>query len=338
MTSERAQKPPTCERGSIAMRTTEHALMALAVTVLLSPGAARAAESGTPRPNIIVILADDMGFSDLGCYGGEIHTPNLDRLAAGGLRPVVALYSTFLQRGYDQIIHDVCLQRLPVVFAIDRAGLVGEDGPTHHGAFDLSFLRHIPHLVVAAPKDTIELRDLLATALKHDGPMAIRYPRGGGPTSYEVQEPNILSIGKGECLREGTDAAVIAVGSTVFPALDAAGLVAPDGLSVEVVNARFVKPLDEDLLLSVFKRGLPVVIAEDNTLVGGFGSAILELASANGFALDHVKRLGIPDDYIEHDTPDAQKRRLGLDARGIATAVRALVADRRPQHLHAPAR
>ncbi len=259
-------------------------------------------------------------------------------LAAGGLRPVVALYSTFLQRGYDQIIHDVCLQHLPVVFAIDRAGLVGEDGPTHHGAFDLSFLRHIPHLVVAAPKDTIELRDLLATAFKHDGPMAIRYPRGGGPTSYEVREPNILSIGKGECLREGTDAAVIAVGSTVFPALDAAGLVAPDGLSIEVINARFVKPLDEEMLLSVFKRGLPVVIAEDNALVGGFGSAILELASANGFALDRVKRLGIPDDYIEHDTPDAQKRRLGLDARGIATAVRALVADRHPQHLHAPAR
>jgi 1-deoxy-D-xylulose-5-phosphate synthase len=251
-------------------------------------------------------------------------------LAAGGLRPVVALYSTFLQRGYDQIIHDVCLQHLPVTFAIDRAGLVGEDGPTHHGAFDLSFLRHIPHLVVAAPKDTIELRDLLATALKHDGPMAIRYPRGGGPTPYEVRIPKILTIGQGERLAEGSDAAIIAIGSTVFPATEAARLLGDDGISVEVINARFVKPLDEDLILSVFKRGLPVVMAEDNTLVGGFGSAVLELASANGCALDNVRRVGIPDDYIEHDTLDAQRRNLGLDAEGIATAVKDLLLRRIP--------
>lgn len=252
-------------------------------------------------------------------------------LAAGGLRPVVGLYSTFLQRGYDQIIHDVCLQHLPVVFAIDRAGLVGEDGPTHHGVFDMSFLRHIPHLVVAAPKDTIELRDLLATALKHDGPMAIRYPRGGGPTPYEPTIPRILSIGQGERLAEGSDAAIIAVGSTVFPAVEAARLLAESGLSVEVINARFVKPLDEELILGVFRRGLPVVVAEDNTLVGGFGSAVLELASANGCPVDNIKRLGVPDDYIEHDTPDAQRSRLGLDAHGIFGAVRDLLLHRLPK-------
>lgn len=249
-------------------------------------------------------------------------------LAAGGLRPVVALYSTFLQRAYDQIIHDVCLQDLPVVFAVDRAGLVGEDGPTHHGAFDLSFLRHIPHLVVAAPKDTLELRNLLATALKHDGPIAIRYPRGGGPTPYEARIPGILSIGQGERLTEGTDAAIIGVGSTVYPAMDAARALEAEGLSIEVINARFVKPLDEELILSVFERGLPVVVAEDNTIVGGFGSAVLELASAHGYAANGIRRVGITDDYIQHDTADAQKRKLGLDAQGLARAAHEILAGR----------
>lgn len=246
-------------------------------------------------------------------------------LAAGGLRPVVALYSTFLQRAYDQIIHDVCLQNLPVVFAVDRAGLVGEDGPTHHGAFDLSYLRHIPGLVVAAPKDTMELRNLLATALRHDGPMAIRYPRGGGPCAYEPNGMEILSIGQGERLMEGTDSAIIAIGSTVYPALQASGTLLGDGLSVEVINARFAKPLDETLILSVLDRGLPVVIAEDNSVVGGFGSAILELASSEGYPLDKIKRLGIPDSFVEHDTPEALYEKLGLTAEKLAEAVRSLV-------------
>lgn len=251
-------------------------------------------------------------------------------LAAGGLRPVVALYSTFLQRAYDQIIHDVCLQNLPVVFAVDRAGLVGEDGPTHHGVFDLSFLRHIPRLVVAAPKDTIELRNMLATAFAHDGPMAIRYPRGGGPCAYERNAAEILAIGQGERLAEGTDVAIIAIGSTVYPAIEAAVGLGKSGLSVEVINARFAKPLDETLILNVFERNLGVVIAEDNTVVGGFGSAILELASSRGYPLDRVIRAGIPDSFVEHDTPEALYERLGLTAAGIAEAVRALAPDALP--------
>lgn len=246
-------------------------------------------------------------------------------LAAGGLHPVVAFYSTFLQRAYDQVIHDVCLQNLPVTFAIDRAGLVGEDGPTHHGVFDLSYLRHIPHMVVAAPKDTMELRDLMATALTHDGPMAVRYPRGGGPSVYEQGEPQILAIGKGEKLTDGDDLAIIAVGSTVYPSLEAAGILNEQGLSVEVINARFVKPLDEQLILSVFERGLPVLVIEDNTIVGGFGSAILELASSKGYPLNNVRRLGVPDKFIEHDSPDILHEMLGMTADKIAeSAVRLL--------------
>lgn len=246
-------------------------------------------------------------------------------LAAGGLRPVVALYSTFLQRAYDQILHDVCLQNLPVVFAVDRAGLVGEDGPTHHGIFDLSYLRHVPGLVVAAPKDTIELRNLLATALRHDGPMAIRYPRGGGPCPYEPCKTEVLSIGQGERLLDGDDVAIIAVGSTVYPAVEAAGQLRQHGLRAEVINARFVKPLDENLILSVFAKGTPVLVVEDNTIVGGFGSAILELASKNGHALGSVKMLGAPDSFVEHDSVDSLHEKLGLTASGIADAARNLI-------------
>ncbi|MEN6357144.1 MAG: 1-deoxy-D-xylulose-5-phosphate synthase [Armatimonadota bacterium] len=246
-------------------------------------------------------------------------------LAAGGLHPVVALYSTFLQRAYDQVIHDVCLQNLPVTFAIDRAGLVGEDGPTHHGVFDLSFLRQIPHMVVAAPKDTMELRDLVATALTHDGPMAVRYPRGSGPCAFEPGEPQILAIGKGEKLTDGDDLAIIAVGETVYPSLEAARILDEQGLSVEVINARFVKPLDEQLILSVLKRGLPVLVIEDNTVVGGFGSAILELASSKGYPLNTVHRIGVPDAFIEHDTNGRLYEMLGLTADKIAESAKKLL-------------
>lgn len=249
-------------------------------------------------------------------------------LAAGGLRPVVALYSTFLQRAYDQVLHDVCIQNLPVVFAVDRAGLVGEDGPTHHGTFDLSYLRHIPGLVVAAPKDTNELRNLLATALRHDGPMAVRYPRGGGPCAYEPGEIEILAIGKGERLLEGDDVAIIAVGSTVYPALEAARELRKDGLGADVINARFVKPLDEKLILSVFAKGIPVVVVEDNTIVGGFGSAILELASKKGFAPTCVRMLGVPDRFVEHDSIDSLRQKLGLSASRIAEVSREVVTGR----------
>ncbi|MCE5197472.1 MAG: 1-deoxy-D-xylulose-5-phosphate synthase [Armatimonadota bacterium] len=268
-------------------------------------------------------------FFDVGIAEGHAVTFAAG-LAAGGLRPVVAFYSTFLQRAYDQVIHDVCLQNLPVTFAIDRAGVVGEDGPTHHGLFDLSYLRHIPRLVIAAPKDTMELRDLLATALKHDGPMAVRYPRGGGPCAYEPRDVEILSIGKGERLTEGDDAAIIAIGSTVYPALEAARLLREDGLSVEVVNARFVKPLDEQLILDVLKKGIPVLIAEDNTIVGGFGSAILELAAENGLPLTQIRRAGAPDAFVEHDSPDALHDKLGITAPKLAASLRRMLG-RQPQ-------
>lgn len=251
-------------------------------------------------------------------------------LAAGGLRPVVALYSTFLQRAYDQILHDVCLQNLPVVFAVDRAGLVGEDGATHHGVFDLSFLRHAPGLVVAAPKNTMELRNLIATALRHDGPMAIRYPRGGGPCPYECIEPEILSIGQGERLVEGEDAAIIAVGSTVYPALEAANQLQLSGYSVEVINARFVKPLDEALILSVLEKDIPVIVVEDNTVVGGFGSAILELASRHNCQNKRIKLVGAPDSFVEHDSLDKLKEKIGLTVSRINEAVSDLIDTRQP--------
>lgn len=251
-------------------------------------------------------------------------------LAAAGLRPVVACYSTFLQRAYDQIVHDVCLQNLPVVFAIDRAGLVGEDGPTHHGAFDLSYLRHIPGMVLCSPRDTNELKNLLLTALTHNGPVAIRYPRGGGPSPFESTPPQVLPIGRGEQLIEGEDAAIIAVGSMVHPSVIAATLLADEGISATVINARFVKPLDEDLILNVLKEGIPTVVVEENTVVGGFGSAVLELAAMHGCYLNRIRCLGIPDTFIEHGSIDKLRYKLGLTAMGIAQAVRDLVQKDEP--------
>jgi len=247
-------------------------------------------------------------------------------LAAGGLRPVVAMYSTFLQRAYDQIMHDVCLQNLPVIFAVDRAGLVGEDGPTHHGVFDLSYLRHIPRLVVASPKDTMELRDLLLTALRHDGPMAIRYPRGGGPCLHERREPVALGIGEGEVMVDGEDATLIAAGSTVYPAMKASLVLGKEKLRVGVINARFVKPLDEKLIRRALETSRNVFVVEDNSIVGGLGSAVLELVSDMSWEPARVRRIGVPDAFVEHDTPESLHQRLGLVADKIARTVRISVA------------
>jgi len=247
-------------------------------------------------------------------------------LAAGGLRPVVALYSTFLQRAYDQVLHDVCQQNLPVVFAVDRAGLVGEDGPTHHGVYDMSFLRQMPRMVVSAPKDTIELRHLLATALKHDGPFAIRYPRGGGPCEYAAVEPKILAVGKGEVLREGTDAAILAVGSTVYPAMNAALILEHMGISVRVVNARYIKPLDEQLILSALNIDGPILVVEENTVVGGFGSAVLELASSSGCDVGRIFQTGVPDAFLEHGETLHLKERIGLAAETMAEKIKKIVS------------
>jgi 1-deoxy-D-xylulose-5-phosphate synthase len=241
-------------------------------------------------------------------------------LAADGFRPVAAIYSTFVQRAYDQIFHDVCLQKLPVIIALDRAGLVGDDGPTHHGVLDFSFLRHLPGLVLMAPKDENELRHMLKTAVYSGVPIALRYPRGTGYGVVMDADLKSLEIGKGELLAQGSDLCIIAIGSTVYPALQAAETLQRSGISAGVVNARFVKPLDTDLILSVAGKSGRIITVEENVLQGGFGSAVLELLYDHDMQDVKVKRLGIPDRYIEHGSQAQLRRDLGLDAEGIAAA------------------
>jgi len=243
-------------------------------------------------------------------------------LAADGYKPVTAIYSTFMQRAYDQVFHDVCLQQLPVVIAMDRAGLVGDDGPTHHGVFDLSFLRHLPGLTIMAPKDENELRHMLKTALALNAPVALRYPRGAGYGVELDKDLQVLPTGRGELLREGSDLTIVAIGATVMPALQAAEALASQGINAAVVNARFIKPLDAELILGQARSTGRILTVEENALQGGFGSAILELLHDNNAAQIKVKRLGIPDQYIEQG-PQAQLRKdVGIDAEGIETAAK----------------
>ena len=243
-------------------------------------------------------------------------------MAAQGCRPVVAIYSTFLQRGYDQIIHDIALQRLPVVLAIDRAGLVGEDGPTHHGPFDLSYLRCVPNLVILAPKDEDELRSMLQTALRHDGPAAIRYPRGSG-FGVALTDPQPLAIGTGETLKQGRDGLVLAAGVMATVALQAAQDLAAQGLALEVVNARFVKPLDEGLLLDAIQRHKKICTVEENVLAGGFGSAILEMMEAHGISRP-VHCIALPDRFVEAGPRPLLLDLLGLSRAALAARLRAV--------------
>jgi len=243
-------------------------------------------------------------------------------LATQGIRPVVAIYSTFLQRAYDQIIHDVCAQNLHVVFAIDRAGLVGNDGRTHQGLFDIGYLRLIPQMVLMAPKDENELRHMLYTALLHDGPIALRYPRGAG-YGVKMDEPlSPIPIGKGEILRHGNDAALLALGSTVMPCMEAAAQLASHGIETTVVNARFAKPLDEEILTELARQFTQVFTVEEHVLAGGFGSAVAEALEHIGMPHVAVHRLGVPDRFIDHATQSQQRDALGLDATAIAEAVR----------------
>ncbi|MDD2500639.1 MAG: 1-deoxy-D-xylulose-5-phosphate synthase [Geobacter sp.] len=246
-------------------------------------------------------------------------------LAADGFKPVTAIYSSFMQRAYDQVFHDVCLQNLPVVIAMDRAGLVGDDGPTHHGVFDLSFMRHLPGLTFMAPKDENELRHMLKTALELKAPVALRYPRGAGYGVPLDKKIECLPIGKGELLREGTDLTIVAIGSTVMPAYKAAEQLAEQGISAAVVNARFIKPLDADLILGQAKATGKIVTVEENVLQGGFGSAVLELLQDNDMSQVKVKRIGIPDQYIEQGTQAQLRKDVGIDAEGIAAAVQAFL-------------
>lgn len=246
-------------------------------------------------------------------------------LASEGYRPVVAIYSTFLQRGYDHIIHDVCMQGFPVVLAMDRAGVVGEDGPTHHGVFDMAFARNIPNLVLMAPADEDELADMLATALTLDGPCAIRYPRAKGRGIPLKLEPEPMPVGKGRMETEGDDLLIVAVGSMVGPAIEAARRLAAEGVSVGVLNARFVKPLDRDLILEKAAAAGKVLTVEEGVLAGGFGSGVLELFSDEGLVGLKTARMGIPDVFVEHGSRGELMADLGLTAEGIADRARALL-------------
>jgi len=246
-------------------------------------------------------------------------------LATEGFTPVVAIYSTFLQRAYDQVLHDVCLQNLPVVFALDRAGIVGDDGPTHHGLFDYSYLRLIPNIVVMAPKDENELQHMLKTAVECGGPASVRYPRGSGVGVPLDRTPESIEIGKAQIVREGKDVAVIAIGSTVYPSLEAAQRLAEENIQVTVVNSRFVKPLDKALLCGIASSFRKIITVEENVLMGGFGSAVLELFEEAGISGVAVKRIGIGDEFVEHATQAQLRKKHGIDAEGIANAVRKIV-------------
>ena len=245
-------------------------------------------------------------------------------MSCEGLKPVCAIYSTFLQRAFDQIVHDVCLQNLNVKFCMDRAGIVGGDGPTHHGLLDIAYLRGVPNMVLMAPKDEGEMRDMMRTMLEYQGPAAMRYPRGNGVGADIKREPQVLEIGKAELLRDADgDVAVVAYGSMVHPSLQAAELLAADGVGATVVNARFVKPLDSGLLLALARTKRLIVTVEEAYLAGGFGSAVMELLEENGL-LDRVRvvRMGVPDRIVTHGDAKLLLAKYGLDADGIYTRVR----------------
>jgi 1-deoxy-D-xylulose-5-phosphate synthase len=245
-------------------------------------------------------------------------------MACEGLKPVAAIYSTFLQRGFDQILHDVCLQDLNVTFAMDRAGIVGADGPTHHGLLDISYLRGYPNIVLMAPKDEGEMRDMILTAIEHPAPAALRYPRGNGHGVDISQSPKLMEIGKAEILRDSADeVAILAYGSMVYPSMEAADRLEKDGIYPTVINARFVKPLDSELILALAQSKRIIVTVEEAYLAGGFGSAVMELLEENGLQ-DKVKivRIGVPDRIVTHGDPKLLLAKYGLDADGIYNKVR----------------
>ena len=244
-------------------------------------------------------------------------------MATEGFRPVVAIYSTFLQRAYDQILHDVCLEALPVVFAIDRGGIVGEDGSTHQGVFDLSYMRSLPNMVLMAPKDENELCRMLVTAFAHNGPIAVRYPRGSTKGGSETGiNKNIVPIpvGKGEILKNGDDILIFAIGSSVAEALAAHDKLLEKGISATVVNCRFVKPLDKNLISALSGKIPRIITVEENVRQGGFGSAVLECLSDEGITGCCIERLGIPDIFVEHGPQDLLRAVSGIDETAIVNA------------------
>ena len=244
-------------------------------------------------------------------------------MSCEGLIPVCAIYSTFLQRAFDQLVHDVCIQNLNVKFCLDRGGIAGGDGPTHHGLLDIAYLRAVPNIVVMAPKDEAEMRDMMLTMIEHVGPAAMRYPRGNGIGVPIDCEPQLLEIGKGEILRDGGEIAIVAYGSMVYPSLEAAENLAKDGIEATVVNARFVKPLDAELLLALARTKRLIVTVEEAYVAAGFGSAVLELLEENGLQ-DKLRfvRMGLPDRLVTHGDGKLLLAKYGLDADGIYTRVK----------------
>jgi len=243
-------------------------------------------------------------------------------LAAQGFIPIVAIYSTFLQRSYDQIIHDICLQNLPVIFAVDRAGIVGEDGATHQGALDISFLSSIPNMIVAAPKDENDLQNLLFTAVKTRQLMAIRYPRCHEEGVSLKPDFQLLPIGKGEIIRKGNDLSILAIGSMVNTSYKAAMLLADDGIDCAVINARFAKPLDSALILNQAQKTERLITVEENSLKGGFGSSVLGLLAQNRISNVKVECIGLPDQFIEHGNADLLRSKFSLDTPGIVKRIK----------------
>ncbi|MHB9037916.1 MAG: 1-deoxy-D-xylulose-5-phosphate synthase [Armatimonadota bacterium] len=246
-------------------------------------------------------------------------------LASAGMKPVVAVYSTFMQRGYDQILHDVCMQNLPVIFALDRAGIVGEDGPTHHGVFDLSYLRHMPNLTIMAPRDAAELVGMLFEAASIGGPVAIRYPRGAAPGPRRVPPTQVIE-GRSELLRDGHDVAIIAIGPFANEALKAAEQLELSGISARVINARFAKPLDEAAIVAAASDCGAIVIAEENVASGGFSSAVIECLVRNDAQGIAIEVVGLPDAFLPHGKSAELRAKYGLDSQGILDAVDAVLA------------
>lgn len=259
-------------------------------------------------------------FIDVGI--AEQHAVTLAAgMACGGMKPVVAIYSTFLQRAYDQIVHDVCIQKLPVFFCLDRAGIVGADGPTHQGMYDIAYLRCIPNLVIMAPKDEAELQRMIVTGITHNEPIAMRYPRGNGiGVALKQKNWQPIKIGTGEILRTGTDVLFVAYGTMVYPALQVAEILSEHNIEATVINARFVKPLDTELILPLARKIKRVFTFEEGCLMGGFGSAVKEALQENKI-VSVVKSFGIPDLFVEHATPDEAKFQLGLTVPQIAKEI-----------------
>ncbi len=303
-------EPPSKPKPPAYSKVFAHALVKIAESNPKVVGITAAMATGTGLDKLQAKLPKQ--YVDVGI--AEQHAVTLAAgLACEGMRPVVAIYSTFLQRGYDQIIHDVCIQNLPVFFCMDRAGIVGADGPTHQGMYDIAYLRCIPNITIMAPKDEAELQRMVVTGINHtSGPIALRYPRGNGygvPLMEEGWEP--LEIGKGEVLRHGDDLLILAYGSMVYPAMQTAQLLHEHGIEATVVNARFVKPLDTDLILPLARQIGRVVTMEEGCLMGGFGSAVLETLQDHD-VLVPVKRFGVPDQLVDHAEPGQSFVELGL--------------------------